>query len=106
MRLVFKVFKTIIISCIVVGMFLILAYEQTHYVRTGHAVFDRSFSVDNYYVFFDATGYEYEFVTTDYISADDVVMVKMFNNCTEEDVTDDMVIDYKIITVSENEKEK
>ncbi len=99
-----KVLKTIFITIIVLGFFFLFAYQQTHYVRVGHVVKTKSFCVDNYYDFVDSTGNVYEFISTDLIDTDQVVKVKMFNNCTEEDVTDDMIINYKII--SENEKQK
>ena len=97
-----KVLKTIFITIIVLGFFFLFAYQQTHYVRVGHVVKTKSFCVDNYYDFVDSTGHVYEFISTDLIDTDQVIKVKMFNNCTEEDVTDDMIINYKII--SENEK--
>lgn len=98
----FSIIKTTFAIILVLGMFLLFCYQQTHYVRVGHVIKTKSFCVDNYYDFVDSTGYVYEFVSTDLIDTEQVVKVKMFNNCTEEDVTDDIIIDYKII--SKNEK--
>ena len=86
------------------GLYVLFAYQQTHYVRVGHVVCTKQFAVDYYYDFTDSTGNIYEFVSTEQIDTEAVVKVNMFNNCTEENIKDDMIIDYKII--SENEKEK
>lgn len=98
---VVDIVKTVVIVAMIVGMFLLLAYEQTHYVRVGHVTLDHSFAIDNYYNFTDSTGQIYSFVSTDAIGTDDVVRVKMFNNCTEENIYDDMIIDYEIISDTE-----
>ena len=100
----FNIIKTIIITAIMVGLFFLFAYQQTHYVRVGHVVCTKQFAIDYYYDFTDSTGNIYEFISIEQIDPNAVVKVIMFNNCTEEDVKDDMIIDYKII--SKNEKEK
>jgi len=102
--LIAKIVKGIIITALVIGFILVFAYQQTHYKRIGHVVLVRQYSVNNKYAFTDSTGNEYDFWTTDAISPYDTVVVTMFNNCTEEDVEDDMLIDYEVIPVSENEK--
>ena len=106
MKILVKTLKFISIGCIALVMLLVFAYQQTHYVRIGHVVLNKSFSVNNEYVFSDSTGQEYAFVTTDIISPYDTVKVVMFDNCTEENIYDDMVINYKIVSSSDSKNEK
>jgi hypothetical protein len=100
----FNIIKTVFITAVMVGLFLLFAYQQTHYVRVGHVVCTRQFAINYYYTFTDSTGNGYEFISTEQIDPNAVVKVIMFDNCTEENIKDDMIIDYKVI--SKNEKEK
>ena len=104
-KMVLKISKGVLIGLTLFGLLLLLAYQQTHYVRIGHVVLDRVYGINNEYVFADSTGQKYSFITTEQISPYDTVKVKMFNNCTEEYIYDDMIIDYKIVFDSENKKE-
>ena len=97
------VLKYVVISCIVLGMLVIFAYQQTHYVRIGHVVLEKMHGVENKYIFSDSTGQEFSFITTDIINPYDTVKVTIFNNCTEENIYDDMVVDYKIVSHLKNE---
>lgn len=101
-----EIIKTILITIIMVALFFVFAYQQTHYIRVGHVVKSRSFGVENYYLFTDNTGHSFEFITTDSIDTDAIVKATMFDNCTEEYVEDDMVVNYKIISDSKIENEK
>lgn len=95
---VVKIIKGIAIGCLMFGMFLILAYEQTHYVRVGHVKQIAQHGVLFEYSFIDGTGNEWLFNDKNILDTDTLVKVVMFNNCTEENIYDDMVIKYKIIS--------
>ena len=101
-----KIIKGIAITIIMSGLFLVFAYQQTHYIRVGHVVLYKTRSIENEYTFSDSTGQEYNFITTERITPYDTVKVTMFNNCTEENIYDDMIINYKIVSRYDSENEK
>jgi len=98
--------KTICITALIIGLMLLFSYQQTHYIRIGHVSLVHQFGVYNRYEFVDSTRNKYQFYSTDLISPYDTIKVTMHNNRTDSDVTDDMVVNYKIVPDSENEKEK
>lgn len=98
--------KTIIITLVMIGLFALFGYQQTHYVRVGHATFVKQMGVENLYSFTDSTGQAYNFITTDIISPYDTIKANMYNNKTEEDIKDDMLVNYKIVSDFKTENEK
>lgn len=90
---------TIIQMALVIGIMtvimLVLGYAETHYTRTGF-VKKRAFTTNDYY-FYDNRGNVWEFQTDEELNPNMLVEVKMFTNCTMDDIEDDMIIDYQVI---------
>ena len=103
MNKLLNIIKIILITSLVVIMIMIFAYQQTHYVRVGHVTLGKVHGVENEYIFSDSTGQEFAFITTDIISPYDTIKVTMFDNCTEENIYDDMVVNYKVVSNSDSE---
>ena len=93
---VIEIVKGIIILCIVFAFLLALAYINTHYSREGF-VFPTEYK--NEYLFKDTTGEEWLFYADEDIKPHTRIHAKMFNNCTELNIKDDMIIDYVILDI-------
>lgn len=87
-----SIVKTIFAITIVVGLLYFVAYEETHYSKTGTIVQQNGVSI-----FTDHHGNEYGFYSDEKIPANANVQVRFFTNNTLDNIYDDMVIDYKII---------
>lgn len=98
-RLIIKTTKVVLGVAIFIGILLILAYSETHYMRTGF-VKRKAVTLNDYY-FYDATGNVWVFSTDEKLNSDMAIEVKMFNNCTTDDITDDIIIDYQILSEPE-----
>ena len=89
--------------CVGIGfafaILFVLAYSETHYTRTGF-VKKKAVTLNDYY-FYDSTGNVWEFTTDENLNSDMFIEVKMFNNCTIDNITDDMIIDYQILSEPE-----
>lgn len=79
---------------VIIAFLLTLGYINTHYSREG---FVSPTKYKNEYLFRDLGGDEWIFYSDDYIKPHTRINVKMFNNCTERDIKDDMIVDYTII---------
>ena len=98
-RLITKTVKVVLGVVIFIGILLILAYSETHYTRTGF-VKRKAVTLNDYY-FYDSTGNVWVFSTDEKLNSDMTVEVKMFDNCTTDDITDDMIINYEILSEPE-----
>lgn len=98
-RLIIKTIKIILGIAVAIGVLLILAYSETHYTRTGF-VKRKAVTLNDYY-FYDSTGDVWVFSTDEKLNSDMSIEVKMFNNCTIDNITDDMIIDYQILSEPE-----
>lgn len=74
-----------------------LAYSETHYTKIGTV---EKQSENNYY-FYDLVGNVWEFTSDEELTSDMYIEVFMFDNCTEEYIDDDMIIDYKVLSGNE-----
>lgn len=79
---------------ICVSLAMALAYSETHYTRIG-TVEKQS---ENNYRFYDLVGNVWEFTADEELTSDMDIEVLMFDNCTEEYIKDDMIIDYKVLS--------
>lgn len=93
--LTIKVFKGLIGITVIISILLLLAYSETHYTRTGF-VKKKAVTLDEYY-FYDSKGNVWLFSTDEELNSDMVVEVKMYNNCTTDNIKDDMIVDYQVI---------
>ena len=93
-EIIFKVTKIIFSIGIVLGILFFLSYNEHHYSRTG---FCKSLG-NGYYHFYDSRGNIWEFYSDEYISPEDTVEVKMFSNCTIDNIKDDIITDYQILS--------
>ena len=75
---------------------VLLAYSETHYTRTGF-VKRKAVTLNEYY-FYDSTGNVWLFETDEELNPYMTIEVKMFNNNTIDNIKDDMIIDYQIIS--------
>ena len=94
-KIIFKIIKTIFVIGIMFFLLIILAYSETHYTRTGF-VKRKAVTLNTYY-FYDSTGNIWEFDTDENLNPDMNIEVKIYNNCTIDDIKDDMIIDYKVL---------
>lgn len=81
---------------VILSVMLLLAYSETHYTRTGF-VKKKSFTTNDYY-FYDNKGNIWEFQTDEELNSDMMIDVKMFNNNTMDDITDDIIINYQVLS--------
>lgn len=84
--------KTIFITVLVVGIIYFVAYNETHYSKTGTVTQQNDIST-----FTDHHGNRYDFYSDEIIPANANVQVKFYTNNTIDNIKDDEVIDYKII---------
>ena len=100
----FEVIKIIFVVGLVIGVILFCAYSDTHYSRTG---FIKHSELPNLYTFTDSNGNVWEFVDEDIIIPYNTAVqatAKMFTNNTTDNITDDMILEIKIDSISENKK--
>lgn len=98
---VLEIIKIIFMVGLVIGVILFCAYSDTHYSRTG---FIKHSELPNLYTFIDSNGNVWEFVDEDIIIPYNTVVqatAKMFTNNTTDDITDDMILEIKIDSISE-----
>lgn len=88
-------FRIILAIVVIFSVLFFLAYSETHYTRTGF-VKKKSFTTDEYY-FYDSTGNVWIFETEEELNSDMNIEVKMFNNNTMENITDDIIVDYQVM---------
>lgn len=86
-----EIAKLIMVLGIISVFLFALAYINTHYSREG---FVTPTEIKNEYSFKDITGEEWLFYTDEDIKPHTRIHAKMFNNCTEHYIKDDMIIDY------------
>lgn len=92
-----KIIKGLKIGLVFVAMLsilLLVAYSETHYVRTGFV--KKKCMTTNEYCFYDSTGNVWIFETEEKLDSDMIVEVKMFNNNTMDNIKDDIIIDYQV----------
>ena len=89
-------FKIIFSIVIIISIMVLLAYSETHYTRTGF-VKRKAVTLNEYY-FYDSTGNVWLFETDEELNPYMTIEVKMFNNNTMDNIKDDMIIDYQIIS--------
>lgn len=92
-ELIIKGFRGVLGVIVILGIMLLLSYSEHHYTRVG---FCKQVANGDYY-FYDNTGGVWEFYTQENIPSESTVEVKMFSNCTLDDPTDDIIIDYQIL---------
>lgn len=93
-RLLIEISKTVASVVIFMSVLLILGYLETHYTRLGTV----EKKTGNNYYFYDSVGHVWEFTSDEKLTSGMDVEVFMFNNCTEEYIYDDMIIDYKVLS--------
>lgn len=86
------IIKTIFATVIVIGLLFFVAYNETHYSKTGTVTQQNGIST-----FKDHRGNEYDFYSDEIIPANANVQVQFYTNNTIENIKDDEVIDYKVI---------
>ena len=101
---ILEVVRVIFMISLMVGIILFCAYSDTHYSRTG---FIKHAGLPNLYIFTDSNGNIWEFVDEDIIIPYNSVIqatAKMFTNNTTDDITDDIILEMKIDSLSKNRK--
>ena len=93
-EIIFKIVKTIIGIGIVFGILFFLSYSEHHYSRMG---FCKNLGGGCYH-FYDARGNVWEFYSDERINPEDIIEVKMFSNYTLDNIKDDIIIDYQILS--------
>lgn len=86
------ILKSVFVTMLVVGLLFFVAYNETHYSKTG-TVTQR----DGTSTFKDHHGNQYDFYTDEIIPVNANVQVKFYTNNTLNNIKDDELIDYKII---------
>lgn len=92
---IIKVLKIGLVFVVMLSILLLLAYSETHYVRTGFV--KKKCMTTNEYSFYDSTGNVWLFETEEELNSNMIVEVKMFNNNTMDNIKDDIIIDYQVI---------
>lgn len=92
MKHIITLIKTIFIIILIVGLMYFVAYNETHYSKTGTVIQQNGIST-----FTDHHGNQYDFYSDDIIPINANVQVKFYTNNTLDNIKDDKVIDYKII---------
>lgn len=93
-----EILTTIGILGIIIGGYVFVCYNDTHYTRTG-----KIHRVDSFcYRLTDTTGHSFDFYTND-ILKDETTITALFNNKGSVSyIYDDEIIDYKIVSDSED----
>lgn len=91
-----KITNTIIIIMItiaMIGLVYIASYYDTHYNRQATVT-----KIEGYEItVIDDCGFVWKFEGNDF-TIDERVTLKMFNNCTDNIIKDDEIIDVKVLT--------
>jgi hypothetical protein len=87
------IIKTVLTITVIVGIMVLLAYSETHYKRTGFV----KCNGENVYTFKDESGNMWDFYSNEIIPINAHIQASFFTNNTLDNITDDMVTDYKII---------
>jgi hypothetical protein len=86
------ILKSVFITMLVVGLLFFVAYNETHYSKTGTVT-----QYDGISTFKDHHGNQYDFYADEIIPINANVQVKFYTNNTLDNIKDDELIDYKII---------
>lgn len=92
MERVIMISKTIFVTVLVVGLIYFVAYNETHYSKTGTVIQQNGVSI-----FTDHHGNKYGFYSDEVIPANANVQVRFYTNNTLNNIKDDEIIDYDII---------
>ena len=95
-ELISRTIRIILGVIVVASILFVLAYSETHYTRTGF-VKRKAVTLNDYY-FYDSTGNVWEFETDEKLNSDMIIEAKMFTNCTTDNIKDDMIVDYQILS--------
>lgn len=86
------ILKSVFIIVLVVGLLYFVAYNETHYSKTGTISQQNGIST-----FTDHHGNQYDFYTDEIIPVNANVKVRFYTNNTLDNIKDDEVIDYDIV---------
>jgi hypothetical protein len=86
------IFKSVLIMVLLVGLMYFVAYNETHYSKTGTVTQHNGIST-----FKDHHGNEYDFYADEIIPVNANVQVRFYTNNTIDNIKDDELIDYDII---------
>lgn len=87
------IIKTVFAISLFVSVMFFLAYQETHYTRTGHII-----NIDNgVCTFSDGTGNNWDFYSDTVIPLNAIVHANFFTNNTLDNIYDDQLVDYKIV---------
>jgi len=89
---IFTVVKIILGVTFILSILFFMAYNEHHYTRTG---FCKRIS-NGLYHFYDSKGNVWEFYSDEDIDPEATVEVKMFSNCTLDNIKDDIITDYQV----------
>ena len=92
MERIIIVLKSIFVTILVVGLIYFVAYNETHYSKTGTVTQKNGIST-----FKDHHGNEYDFYADEIIPANANVQVQFYTNNTLNNIKDDEVIGYNIV---------
>lgn len=98
---VLEIIKIIFMVGLVIGVILFCAYSDTHYSRTG---FIKHSEIPNLYVFTDSNGNAWEFIDENIIIPYNTAIqatARMFTNNTTDNITDDIILEIKMDSISE-----
>lgn len=90
---IFTIVKTVLGIVVVLGILFFMAYNEHHYTRMG---FCKRISNERYH-FYDSRGNVWEFYSDKDIDPEATVEVKMFSNCTLDNIKDDIITDYQVL---------
>lgn len=86
------ILKSVFITVLVFGLLYFVAYNETHYSKTGTISQQNGIST-----FTDHHGNQYDFYADEIIPANANVKVRFYTNNTLDNIKDDEVIDYDIV---------
>lgn len=92
MEKIIIVLKSIFVTILVVGLIYFVAYNETHYSKTGTVTQKNGIST-----FKDHHGNEYDFYADEIIPINANVQVQFYTNNTIDNIKDDEVIGYNIV---------
>ena len=90
---IFTIVKTVLGIVVVLGILFFMAYNEHHYTRMG---FCKRIGNERYH-FYDSRGNVWEFYSDEEIDPEATVEVKMFSNCTLDNIKDDIITDYQVL---------
>ena len=98
-ELTVRIIRVVLGVIVVLSVLFLLAYSETHYTRTGF-VKRKAVTLNEYY-FYDSTGNVWLFESDEDLNSDMVIEAKMFTNCTTDNIKDDILVDYQILSQPE-----